>query len=523
MPNTDSVRGFSSNPRWKRHLSLDAGVGQFRSRMNSTYDGEYSPLSTPGYDGSEEKPLLSPWGSPMRPVFDLEDKKKKNKLTLALGCVMLLLVGAMGGVALLNRPEAEDWYGVKSKLEEYGVKFDHASCANPYQEFGRIQADQAVPENNRWTPYDPTCSPPELMKALRSTIQPSMSDKPLVLPLPKQRPALNESLPLPWLQGRTVVLFGDHVERLHNKDFCRFAGGRFVTISADHPLSPPRFVNGIDEKLPGANQPNFDSSRPSVCYVEEYDFVLVSVFHFGLANRPEFEREKLLLDPYFYPPVALDDRLSHILLPILRSLDRTHPDLIEFSSGFWDLRHFTALDEVANLDPFSDLTSDRLEWYASRLHQAFQDLGSAFPKTPLMWRALHHTPKFANTPYSRVAALDNLSRMIVRDLNLAKKREKLEVHGTSPSAGSKKSKSVKSFFKGAEGHEAFIDRVKGRIGKGGQKIEQIALGAEEANLKGMIRVDEWGSLMLGQQHLMNNVHTPPLPGGFIWGDLMLFE
>lgn len=147
------------------------------------------------------------------------------------------------------------------------------------------------------------------------------------------------------------------------------------------------------------------------------------------------------------------------------------------------------------MDPFSDLDSERLEWYAERLHQAFQDLGRAFPKTPLMWRALHHTPKFANTPYSRVAALDQLSRMVVRDLNLAKKREKLGHHGASPSAGSsKKNKGVKG-FKASEGHEAFIDRVKGRIGKGGQKIEQIALGAEEANLKGMIRVDEWGSLM----------------------------
>lgn len=122
-----NVRGFSANPRWKRHLSLDAGVGQFRSRMNSAYDGDYSPLSTPGYDGSEEKPLLSPWGSPMRPVFDLEDRKKKKKLPLVLGCLLLLLLGALGAVVLLNRPDAEDWWGVKTKLQEYGVVFDHAA------------------------------------------------------------------------------------------------------------------------------------------------------------------------------------------------------------------------------------------------------------------------------------------------------------------------------------------------------------------------------------------------------------
>jgi hypothetical protein len=122
-----NVRGFSNNPRWKRHLSLDAGVGQFRSRRDSMYDGEYSPLSTPDYDGSEEKPLLSPWGSPMRPVFDLEDRKKKSKLRQVLSCLLLLLLGALGAVVLSNRPEAEGWWGMRSKLEEYGLKLAHVS------------------------------------------------------------------------------------------------------------------------------------------------------------------------------------------------------------------------------------------------------------------------------------------------------------------------------------------------------------------------------------------------------------
>lgn len=183
--------------------------------------------------------------------------------------------------------------------------------------------------------------------------------------------------------------------------------------------------------------------------------------------------------------MALDDRLSHILLPILNSLDRTHPDLVEFSSGFWDLRHFTALDELAGLDPFSDLNSDRLEWYSSRLHQAFNDLGSTFPKTPLLWRSLHHTPKFANTPYSRVAALDQLSRKVVKDLNLAKRRESLD--------GSASATKIKG-FKGQH-REDFIGRVKGRIGKDAQKVQQAHLGEDEVQLKGLVRVDEWGSLM----------------------------
>lgn len=347
------------------------------------------------------------------------------------------------------------------------------------------------------------------MAALRSTAEPTKSSDTLQLPLPARHPVRNDSLPLPWLHGKTVLLYGDHLERLHNKDFCRFAGGKFASIGADHPLSPPRFVNGIDERLPGANH-TFDNSRPSVCYVEQYDFMVVSVFHFGLANRVEFEQESLYFDEHFYPPVAVNDRLSHIVLPLLSALHRPKLDLIEFSSGFWDLRHFTALDEQANLDPFSDLTSDRLDWYQSRLTATFHELASTFPHVPLLWRALHQTPKFANTPFSRVAALDQLSRKVVKDLNLARRKSA----AAGKSADASRASRIKAALRPRPGHKddgsggednvEFLDRVKGRIGKEAKKrMEQVRLsraGQEQQPssgelLKGMIRVDEWGSLM----------------------------
>ena len=162
-----------------------------------------------------------------------------------------------------------------------------------------------VPEYKRWRPYDPTCAPPPFLATLRKALRTkSDSDQdPTILSFPLPRLSSTPSkLPLPWLRGKTVLLFGDHVERDHNEDFCRFAGGQFGTIGRDHPLSPPRFVNGIDEKLSGANVENHNASRPAVCYIPEYDFALVSVFHYGLANRVEIERETLLDDPNFYPP-----------------------------------------------------------------------------------------------------------------------------------------------------------------------------------------------------------------------------
>lgn len=178
-------------------------------------------------------------------------------------------------------------------------------CENPYAEFGRISSDSSTPEGNRWLPYDASCVPPPLLATLRSTLKkkPTVEDslETLEFPLPKRRTKAKRKS-LSWLQGKTVLLFGDHVERNHNKDFCRFAGGKWASIDRDHPLSPPPFVNGIDEKLPGAQQNSSSATRPSVCYLEEYDFMVVSVFHFGLANRVEFEHESLLYNPHFYPP-----------------------------------------------------------------------------------------------------------------------------------------------------------------------------------------------------------------------------
>ncbi|GAA6040237.1 hypothetical protein JCM8097_004199 [Rhodosporidiobolus ruineniae] len=559
--NVQNLRSFSQNPRWRRH-SFDGG----RSRVGSVaagaaaHDQLDSPL-TPSFYGDfrdEKGRLLSTVDFPQSPLytpffFPPRRRWYKDRRTVALATAAafaLFVFGGMVGTSLLSRPGATDWWGVKSALEDYGVvSAKSTSCENPYAEFGRVHVDLRTPENNRWLPYDPTCEPPALMADLRAAINKNRTTTgeapPLHLPLPSKRPAPNPALPLPWLHGKTVLLFGDHVERNHNKDFCRFAGGKFASIGRDHPLSPPRFVNGIDEKLPGANQENFDGTRPAVCYVEEYDFMIVSVFHFGLANRVEFEHESLLYDPHFYPPVAVDDRLTHIVLPLLDSLNRPHPDLIEFSSGFWDLRHFASLDMLAGQDPYRELSNERLAWYTGRLTHALADVGAVFPHTLVLWRTLHHTPKFNQTSPARVAALDQLSRKVVSALNEARNRaearRRLDSIVHLQAGGSRDrflvereaadSEHLATLGRRARGKAVpgrqsskapFLNRVKQRIGSS-ERVKEVALGNDETSMRGLLRVDEWGSLMRGQEATMENIHTPPLPGGYLWGDMMLFE
>lgn len=359
---------------------------------------------------------------------------------------------------------------------------------------------------------------------------------------------------LPWLAHKTVVLFGDHIERLHAKDFCKFANGEFAVIDQDHPASPPPFKNGIDEKFKHTHSDSeapeaHSDSRPSVCYVREFDLMIVSVFHYGLATRVEYEHESLLREPHYHAPgewtelrddcfaadtahaVALEDRLENIVIPLLSNLGRGKPDLVEFSSAYWELRHFEALDKQRGRDAFSELSSERMQWYATRLRDALELVIGAFPESQLLWRALHQTPKSESTPYARVAALDHLSRNVVEDVNLRRSRgatlsaaDKLSSRALLAVSWQDKPAAHPTFHDTLRARPstrtAFLNRVKGRMGLPlvPNELEHIPRQQHKD-----IRIDEWGALMFGQQHLLNDIHTPPLPGGFLWSDVLLWE
>ncbi|GAA5925121.1 uncharacterized protein JCM15063_004927 [Sporobolomyces koalae] len=539
-----SNRESRSAPRGRRHrpASLDANL--FRRRSISSYD-DNAPL--PPFTSSclldvkpfefDDKQLTPPFAYERRTrrTRVVWYRERRRVIMVFVGFLMVLLLRMM---AARSSGSDSSWWSPRSKLSAlFGSQRDQSSssCDNAYAAFGRLEVDAKNPEHNRWRPYDRQCAPPPLLallrKALRVGSDGSEASAQLDFPFPAPKLA-RSSLPLPWLHGKTVLLFGDRTERYHGEQFCRLAGGRFGTIGRDHPLSPPRFVNGVDEKLPTASQEVSEASRPSVCHVAEYDLTIVSAFHFGLVNRVEIERETLLDDANFYPPVALEDRLTHIVLPILHSLNRTRPDLIEFSTGSYDLRHFAALDQLANQDPQSDLTFDRLSWYSKRLTRAFADLADVFPHTPILWRSLQHVPELTNAPSVRIAALDALSRQIVKYLNssetVAEARTQIAsllepaeevVHDVSK----RDSRQVmrKTYKNRASSKAKFLNRVKQRIGSS-ERIEEVAFGDESTSLKGMITVDEWATLMRGQEQPSTSTNVSSLPGGYLWSDMMLF-
>lgn len=401
-------------------------------------------------------------------------------------------------------------------------------CSNPYLAPGRLDHSDRWPDATRWLPFDPECLPPPLLANLRAGLEakPSQYSEPaeLKLPLDYSQAHATTLLPLPWLVGKTVVLVGDDVERAHAKDFCRFADGQYAVIASDHPLSPRPFANGIDEKWL-QTQGTMNETRPTVCFLPKYDFVLVNVFHFGLANRVEFEHESLFINPQYYPPAALRDRLDSILLPILAKLGRTKPDLVEFASGFWDLRHFSAVDQRYG-QPFDhELLEDRLEWYTDRLVQALSDLGTLFPHAKLLWRPLYTINTADWAAPARSIALERLANRVVMALNAFPDAAAVKAalfRAISGRTEGKKAGEVRREIGGSSRDlkgitTGFLNRVHERIGSK-ERVEVFTPAvARRASLHGRLAIDPWTSIVRGQEPLASN------PGGYVWADIILYE
>lgn len=113
-----------------------------------------------------------------------------------------------------------------------------------------------------------------------------------------------KSRKLSFMQGRTVVVFGDSVDRFNVIEVCEFMGGKVEMIGNDHPLSPPLPVDqtsspfNYDQRDGPGNWNNFEQSRPHVCYVSKYDFRIVQAFNFGLMP-PDLD---IATRAHEYPP-----------------------------------------------------------------------------------------------------------------------------------------------------------------------------------------------------------------------------
>ncbi|KAA1112052.1 hypothetical protein PGT21_021189 [Puccinia graminis f. sp. tritici] len=383
---------------------------------------------------------------------------------------------------------------------------------NPFHEKGFLHYNASEPGDNTWRPYAPDCKPSNLFQKLKQDLHST-----------RETFGASEKDEFAWLRNRTVVLIGDSIDRWHNVDFCNVLSWepgsterdpiisenrptKTYYVGADSPLSPPPWHFHPEDPLKppedwpedehelfkfqtpiwDAGQINANTTRPRVCEIPKYGFRVVSLFSWGLDPK-EGGRLYANISGYF-PPAEYTSRIDHILKPILENLATqsnntlvTKPDLIEMSSGFWDLRQWAEEDKKIMekrigkpIDypteygiGFSDLDQDRLNWWSERQKKAIRFVSDAFPQsqTPILWRSLHHTQTHHWVGYDRVNQIDQLARYNIEKLKL-----------------------------------------------------------EDSSLEPRLRIDEWGALMLGQEHHFRDVmHVRELPGGVLWGDVMLWE
>ncbi|ORY69441.1 hypothetical protein BCR35DRAFT_334277 [Leucosporidium creatinivorum] len=270
---------------------------------------------------------------------------------------------------------------------------------NPFRSPGylntSLSSNETDYEHNRWIPFASNCSTPSL------------------LPLVRGRE------PLPWLQNRAIVLFGSSVDRWHLVYFCELAHGTVEIIQPSHPLSPlqlpPDFLQPGERIVPGA--------QPHICRVEEYNLMLVFVFHYGLEEEDHWRKVKIGRpeERHWTPPGSFEARLSHLLLPLLSNLNISISsiDLIEVSSYEWDLAYWQQASRYRNSGAERHLQDGHetfLPFYVRRLQEVAEVLINTFPRRhpqqmPILWRVPHVSGR--NDPAPRFAkAMERATRFV---------------------------------------------------------------------------------------------------------------
>lgn len=165
---------------------------------------------------------------------------------------------------------------------------------DPYLRPGFLLKNGTDSLTHFWVPFDPTVSPPPHL--LRSVI---------------------ERKPLPWLNGKTLLLVGDSVDRYAVEHFCDLVSGEFLRTDLT------TLVSEINREGQLSHNTN-----PVICRVQDYNFEVISFSHYGMYD----EADDYWSFKYFYTgPGLMENRI-----PLLRSLFaeyKREPDIIILSSG----------------------------------------------------------------------------------------------------------------------------------------------------------------------------------------------
>lgn len=107
------------------------------------------------------------------------------------------------------------------------------SC-NGYAYPGILLVNTSSAAGNRWEPVSAPaeCTPLDFLTAL---VTPNEVD-------------------IEFARGKTMLVFGDSVDRDHVEHFCQFVGGEMTQIRTDSPISPP-YPKGEETGPEGCESP----------------------------------------------------------------------------------------------------------------------------------------------------------------------------------------------------------------------------------------------------------------------------
>ncbi|GAA5865733.1 hypothetical protein JCM8547_002760 [Rhodosporidiobolus lusitaniae] len=490
-----TVNSISSSPTLFSHGFYDEKTGEIAlppsPPLRSWGDEKKMEKNTLGlYDGGRPNGMAwrpAPKGRPFtlpRPWYT----------AMALGSVTLTFVFLL---SYLVPPSSS--YQPSSMISR--LRTPKNTC-DPYSSFGTLQVDSNDADRNRWIPFDPNCQPPAFLAKLR--------DLSLVHHSPSgYTPSSASAADFAWLHNKTALLIGDSISREHVENFCQLLGEESEVVrpshrwsasgapqraatKAQHLLERPKRLHGRGYRVVR------DASRPRVCYIPRFDFLLVSVFHFGL-DQEDYWRDSRM--PQYSAPGLFEHRLTDQITPLIANIRAdgrpTAPDYVEVSSGTWDLARWAEQDIVAQKDTTEPLSQDRITWYRFRIGQVMDKVRTAFPNAKAkVWRTLHY-------PTDQVAEYDYFMDKI------------------NPRTSNGTTSSEPAMFSHNRIHQ--LDKAVRTLVLPSSSSTSSP-GEVEDVPHPEFRLNEWGNLLKGHEaHQKDRLHGDPLPGGYLWGETMLYE
>ncbi|KAM0791610.1 hypothetical protein ACM66B_006052 [Microbotryomycetes sp. NB124-2] len=367
----------------------------------------------------------------------------------------------------------------------------------PFSSFGTLIVDPNEADKNQWVPFDPTCSPPAFMAKLRddhvdmSTLS-----------------SIKRKQDFAWLRHKTALLIGDSVSREHVENFCQLMGEESQVIRPGHKYAvqdtPKRAATKAHHVVDKPNRLNGraivrDSARPRMCYIKEYDFLLVSVLHFGL-DQEDFWRDRNM--PQYTSPGHFEHRLTDIVQPMINSIRAdgrpSAPDYVEVTSGAWDLARWAEQDVASGSETTTGLAQDRVTWYRFRVGQVLEKVRKAFPHAKArVWRTMHY-------PTDQLAEKDYFMDKISRTNATGAMEQPYFPHNR--------------IYQLDQAVRTLMVSLTSNVAE--QSSKAVVASAPYSDF----RISEWGTIMKGHQaHHRDRLHGDPLPGGYVWSDIMLYE